>query len=152
MQQIRLILVLTALLVTVVGTTIFAGVRTVSASSTHLTQSTHLHVTCSGQRCNGQDPEVTGCAADAYTVQTGVLSTAFVQLRFSPRCGTNWGRVISRVGLAHLFVRIERIDGLSCSGSISTGSLVFSPMVYAPVVKARACGTVKAVSGCTAFV
>jgi len=148
MPRIRLFL-FSAVLLALIGMTALAGVSTAAASST---RHSHSLVKCSAKGCNGQDPLMTGCAADARTVQTAVLSTAFVQLRFSPTCGTNWGRVISRAGLAHLFVRIDRIDGLSYIGSISTGSLVFSPMVYAPVVKARACGTVKGVSGCTAFV
>ncbi len=149
MPRIRLLLVLRALLVALIGMMALAGVSPAAASTT---LRSYPLVTCSAKGCNGKNPQVTGCAADARTVQTAVLRTAFVQLRFSRTCGTNWGRVISRVGLAHLFVRIDRIDGLSFFGSISTGVLVFSPMVFAPVVKARACGTVKGVSGCTAFV
>ena len=149
MPRIRLFLFSTVLLVALMGMTALVGVSTAAASTT---LHGHSRVPCSAKGCNGQDPLMTGCAADARTVQTAVLSTAFVQLRYSPTCGTNWGRVISRVSLGHLFVRIERIDGLSYFGSISTGTLMFSPMVYAPLVKARACGTVKGVSGCTAFV
>jgi len=149
MPRIRLFLFSTALLVALMGMTALVGVSTAAASTT---LHGHSLVTCSAKGCNGQDPLMTGCAADARTVQTAVLSTAFVQLHYSPTCGTNWGGVISRVGLGHLFVRIERIDGLSYFGSISTGTLMFSPMVYAPLVKTRACGTVKGVSGCTAFV
>ncbi len=149
MRRIRLFLFSTALLVALLGIMAFAGVGTAAASTT---LRSHPLVTCSANGCNGKDPAVTGCSADAYTVQTAVLSTAFVQLRYSRTCKTNWGRVISRVDLAHLYVRVDRIDGLSYFGSISTGTLVFSPMVYAPVLRARACGTVKGVSGCTASV
>jgi len=151
MQRIRLFLFSSVLLIALFGTTAFTAVSTASA---HTTQSNHPQVTCSGNGCNGKDPEATGCAADAYTVQTAVLSSSFVELRFSPTCGTNWGRVLSRIGFVNLFVRVDRIDGLSYS-RMSAGTLLFSQMVFAPTVKARACGRAGAGAspfGCTAFV
>jgi hypothetical protein len=145
----RLVLFSLALLLTVLGMTVVVGVRTALAS---VRQPSLPHATCSGNGCNGQDPQTSGCAADAYTVQTAVLSSRFVQLRYSPRCGTNWGRVLSRIGRTHLYVRVQRIDGRSYFGSISTGLLMYSPMVYAPVLKARACAISQGAADCTAFV
>jgi hypothetical protein len=149
MRPSRLLLVSIALLVALMGVTTFVGVPPAAANAL---QQHQQQVTCSGDGCDGKDPAVTGCAADAYPVQTATLSTAYVQLRYSPRCGTNWGRVLSRIGLAHLYVRVDRDDRLSYFSSISSGTLLYSPMVYAPHRKARACGSANSPVGCTAFV
>ena len=150
MQRMRLFLFCTVLLAILVGMTVLAGTRIAAASTA---QHSSPQVTCSGNGCNGKDPIATGCAVGAYTVQTGVLPDFFVQLRYSPSCGTNWGRVISRIGSAHLFATVQRIDGLSYSRSFGFSTLVFSQMVYAPTVKARACGRIgSSVGACTAFV
>lgn len=149
MQRIRLFLFSTALLVSLLGMTAFVGVSTAAA---HATQRSHPQVTCSGNGCNGQNPATTGCAADARTVQTATFSNSFVQLRYSPTCGTNWGRVISRVGAVHLVVRTQRIDGLTYTFSGGNFTSAFAAMVFAPRVAARACGGINGISGCTAYV
>ena len=150
MQRMRLFLFCAVVVTILAGITVLEGTRAVLASTA---QHSNPQVTCSGNGCNGKDPIATGCAAGAYTVQTGVLLDFLVQLRYSPRCGTNWGRVISRIGSAHLFATVQRIDGLSYTRSFGFSTLVFSQMVYAPTVKARACGRIgSSVSSCTAFV
>ena len=151
MKRIPLFLFSAALLVVLLGTTAFIGLRTTSA---HATQHSVAQATCSGNGCNGKDPEATGCYVGAYTVQTATLSNIFVQLRYSPRCGTNWGRVLSRIGSGRILVQVQRIDGLSYSRT-AVATLLFSQMVYAPVLRARACGRIGAGAspfGCTAFV
>jgi len=151
MQRIPVFLFSAALLVGLFGMTAFVGLRTASA---HATQRSLAQVTCSGNGCNGKDPEATGCAVGAHTVQTATLSNIFVQLRYSPRCGTNWGQVLSRIGSGRILVQIQRINGLSYSRT-AVGTLLVSQMVYAPTVKARACGRIGAGAspfGCTAFV
>jgi hypothetical protein len=85
-------------------------------------------------------------------VQTAVFSNSFVELRYSPTCGTNWGRVFSKVGPASLTIRIQRSDGLTYTFSGGNFNFAFVAMVFAPQVAARACGGVGGISGCTAFV
>jgi hypothetical protein len=85
-------------------------------------------------------------------VQTAVFSNSFVELRYSPTCGTNWGRVFSKVGATFLVIRIDRSGGLTYTFSGGNFNFAYSAMVYAPKVAARACGGVNAISGCTAFV
>ena len=86
-----------ALVAALFAATAFFGLQGVAhAQANQAIRLTHLQATCSGTGCNNTDPEQTGCAAGAYTVQTGILSTAYIQLRYSPRCQTNWGRVVSR--------------------------------------------------------
>src|SRR5213079_2794921 len=151
MRRIPLFILSAALLVVLIGTTAFVGLRTTSA---HATQHSIAQVTCSGSGCNGKDPEATGCFAGAYTVQTATLSTIFVQLRYSPRCGTNWGRVLSRIGSGRILVQVQRTDWLSYSRTV-VATLLFCQMVYAPVLRARACGRIGAGAspfGCTEFV
>src|SRR3569833_2203729 len=49
-------------------------------------------VGCYGDYCSGQDPQVTGCAADSQTVAFDDLSGARIEVRWSPTCKTNWAR------------------------------------------------------------
>jgi Protein of unknown function (DUF2690) len=161
MRRIRLFLFSTALLVSLLGVTAFMGLSLISAhthaqashtQTTQATQRNHPQVTCSGDGCDGLNPVVTGCAADAYTVQTAVFSNSNVELRYSPTCGTNWGRVTSKVGAANLVIRIQRIDGLTYTFSGGNFNFAYSAMVYAPQLAARACGGVNGISGCTKYV
>ncbi len=149
MQRIRMFLFSTALLVSLFGMTAFTGL---SVASAHTTQPSHPQVTCSGNGCDGLNPAMTGCSADAYTVQTAVFSDSFVELRYSPTCGTNWGRVTSKVGATFLIISIQRIDGLTYTFSGGNFNYAYVAMVYAPQVAARACGGVNSISGCTAYV
>ena len=81
-----------------------------------------------------------------------VFSDAFVQLRYSPTCQSNWGRVISRVGANFLSIRVQRIDGLTYTFGGGNFKSAWSAMVFAPVMKARACGGVQVIEGCTAYI
>ncbi|GAA3146952.1 hypothetical protein GCM10020255_025260 [Rhodococcus baikonurensis] len=51
---------------------------------------------CYGDYCSGVDPLSSGCANDAYTVATGYVygsgGSAWVEIRWSPTCQTNWAR------------------------------------------------------------
>jgi hypothetical protein len=150
----RFLLVLFAVVFVVA---VFAGTAyaSVSRTTTGQTPTKHLlpHVTCSGNGCNGLDPEQTGCAAGAYTVNVpgGTVSfrTGYVQLRYSPTCGTNWARVISTSGSVQLTASIRRTtDGLFYF-AVGSGTLLWSPMVYAPNVKAKGCGSAINYGDCT---
>lgn len=127
----------------------YTGVSRISASTA---QNLLPHVTCSGNGCNGLDPVSTGCARDAITVTTtgGTVSfrTGTIQLRYSPTCGTNWGRVFSSVGNTQLTVSIRRNDGLFYF-TIGSGTRLWSPMVFARNVKAKACGSAGHFEDCT---
>jgi hypothetical protein len=60
--------------------------------------------------------------------------------------------VLSRRGAAFLSIRIQRIDGLTYTFSGGNFNYAWSAMVYAPVMKARACGGVQVIDGCTAYI
>lgn len=71
--------------------------------------------TCSGFGCDGRDPIVTGCASGTVT-NTGTTyiynsagqPLAYLELRYSVGCATNWGR-ITRVGSASsIYVYVYR--------------------------------------------
>ena len=85
-------------------------------------------------------------------MQTATFSNSRVELRYSPTCGTNWGRVTSTVGATFLIIRIQRIDNLTYTFSGGNFTFAYVAMVYAPTVAARACGGVSSISGCTAYV
>jgi hypothetical protein len=131
---------------------LFATFMTVARTYASTTQQQRPHVTCSGNGCDGLDPEATGCARDAYTVRVsgGTVSfrTGTIELRYSPTCGTNWGRVLSNIGSARLTVSIRRHDGLFYF-AVGSGVRLWSPMVYARNVKAKACGSANNYADCT---
>ncbi len=127
----------------------YTGVSRISASTAQ-----HLlpHVTCSGNGCNGLDPISTGCALDAITVSItgGAVSfrTGTIQLRYSPTCGTNWGRVFSSVGNTQMTVSIRRDDGRFYF-TVGSGTRLWSPMVFARNAKAKACGSAGLFEDCS---
>ena len=129
--------------------TTYAGVSRIFASTA---QPQLPHVTCSGNGCNGLDPVTTGCARDAVSVKTtgGTVSfrTGTIELRYSPTCGTNWGRVLSTVGNTQLTVSIRRDDGLFYF-VVGSGTRMWSTMVFARSAKAKACGSANHFEDCT---
>ncbi len=157
MRRIRLFLFSTALLVSLLGVTAFMGLSMISAhthaqaSQTQKTQRNNPQVTCSGDGCDGLDPVSAGCATGAYTVQTAVFSNSYVELRYSPTCKTNWGRVTSKVGPTFLEIRIQRVNGLTYTFLGGNFNYAYSAMVFAPQLAARACGGVNGISGCTKY-
>jgi hypothetical protein len=152
MRRVILVLIAVVLVVSVFVGTAYASV---SKTTTGQTTTQHLlpHVTCSGNGCNGLDPEQTGCAADAYTVKVsgGTVSfrTGYVELRYSPTCGTNWARVISTVGNVQLTASIRRTNDGLFYFAVGSGTRLWSPMVYAPNVKAKGCGSAINYGDCT---
>ena len=63
---------------------------------------------CSGFGCDGYDPNADGCATGA-TVPTSVTNSyGTLQLRWSPTCKTNWGRLITSRNVGPVLVRVIR--------------------------------------------
>ncbi|MFD6055389.1 DUF2690 domain-containing protein [Agromyces sp. NPDC060279] len=93
----------------------------------------------------GKDPQSSGCSAGSYTVKSwGLYNSKYGQyqgtaeLRYSPKCGTNWIRVTSNV--AGNEVRGEIITNYGASGAYRQGSGIvinrvrtdWSTMIEAP--------------------
>jgi Protein of unknown function (DUF2690) len=67
--------------------------------------------TCYGTGCQNRDPQLTGCSAGAYTLNSATIyeplvhdegfgdyaAVGRVDLRFSPTCGTKWARITTYV-------------------------------------------------------
>ncbi len=73
-----------------------------------------MAATCSGNGCNGLDPIATGCQ-NSYTqlvgsseIKNGSTHYGWIDLRYSPTCGTNWSRVRSDIGTQNLEAFIIR--------------------------------------------
>ena len=125
-----------------------------STASTRTTQRMAYQVTCSGDGCDNIDPAQSGCSDSAYTVTDVQTPTADIQLRYSTVCGTNWGRVISNGDNNNVYlVLVQRIDGVAYGTKGLTGPIVWSRMVYAPTLKARACASINgAPQICTQYI
>jgi hypothetical protein len=111
-------------------------------------------VTCSGYGCDNVDPIASGCSADAYTVTSGRVYDfnhgnqylGIVELRYSPKCGTNWTRVTSAIGVTYLQAIVQRfyVNPIYYNDQGNYTS-VWSNMVYAPSTKACSAGTIRSV-------
>jgi len=67
-----------------------------------LTASPATAAACYYTSCNGRDPQSTGCASGARTIDKippGTVSGATVELRYSPSCYAVWTRVTNSAGL-----------------------------------------------------
>jgi hypothetical protein len=105
-------------------------------------------VSCYGDWCSGRDPQATGCANDAVTVASVDVTGARLELRWSPRCKTNWARYIQYprgwfMGNVPLELRaVQRDTGYTqrrSYGVNGTGTgTTWSPMIYSPVRLVRA--------------
>jgi hypothetical protein len=67
-------------------------------------QGTVIAGTCSGAGCDGQDPQSTGCAADAINAAVTSEGGVTLQLRYSPSCHANWARMLPGQFLWHFTV------------------------------------------------
>lgn len=110
--------------------------------------------------CEGQNPwhylhNGDMCASNARIVASVDIQGGIVELFYSDACGTNWAQTlvedINRITNAN----ITRADGAHFEGTWYPSNTleVWSPMVYAPVLKAKACGSTNTLlGGCTVWV
>jgi uncharacterized protein DUF2690 len=108
--------------------------------------------TCYGPSCNKVDPNGTSCTTDAYTVQSVWHNDYRVDLRYSPSCKANWGRIVFTKVLFHAI----HIDSLCPCPNNSQAGGYNSPMWTLMVdgsYKASACGVdeVDYVQTCTNY-
>jgi hypothetical protein len=98
-------------------------------------------VSCYGDYCSDQDPQASGCSADAYTVASANIygTDAYVEIRWSPTCQTNWAR-----SPATSLGNIEAVQstGYTQGYGANNGAYQWSRMIYSPklCVKAVAWG------------
>jgi hypothetical protein len=116
--------IITALAVT--AATVAAGV--IAAPSAYA-------VTCYGDYCSGQDPEATGCSADAQPVVSARIpgTYAYVELRWSPTCKTNWARTSWNGESPSTQLRaVQCPTGYTQGYSSNNGSYWWTRMIYSP--------------------
>ncbi len=110
---------------------------------------------------DGKDPKDKHCDTDAYTVEKGTAEIkddsgkviGKVELRYSPRCKTNWCRVTSLIGAASLAGNVKRqSDNFTCEYKLDNTTLMYTNMVTAPHVKAQAYGNVNGHSAYTEWI
>jgi hypothetical protein len=121
-----------------------------SASVQVSTASPEAKPTCYGDYCSGEDPVASGCSEGAVTLDSHVqeLGGGIVELRYSPKCGTNWAKWTKyptgwcmNCGIVGL--RAVQDTGYTQSidltnTTIKDGESVWSPMIYSPVKKVKA--------------
>lgn len=104
-------------------------------------------VGCWGDYCSGKDPMSTGCYADAYTAAYKDFQNGRLEVRYSPRCKTNWARVtIYPIGWAlgvPTPIRLTARQDTGYTQSVSWSQRVgqgtyWTPMIYSPVRLVRA--------------
>lgn len=109
--------------------------------------------------CQGKDPIMyrhngVVCADSGRDVGYTTLQGGVLFLFSSDSCGTNWAVVSGDVGGLIENANVTRADGVRFDGTWSSDDgIISSPMVYAPVLAARACGSINNwPGGCTAWV
>ncbi|WP_409472334.1 DUF2690 domain-containing protein [Streptomyces sp. HC307] len=98
--------------------------------SSEATFKTAAAPTCSGEGCDGLDPKVTGCGDGAVTVAEDWAGTMHVEIRFSPRCGTVWGKLTgAEVGDT---VEIRTSPNRRQQAKVLTGHTKYTHMLSVP--------------------
>lgn len=137
-------------LVTLTGT-VAAGTATATTNP--------CYATPNATNCDNQDPQATGCNADAYTASSKEMywfdgtDLGTIQNRYSPHCGSNWTRFVPNAyppsdtpGFGEETIAVETClndefvtcsDYYSIARTSSTGD-PYSNMVYAPNTTATA--------------
>ncbi|TFD37070.1 DUF2690 domain-containing protein [Cryobacterium sp. TMT2-10] len=79
-------------------------------------------------------PVSTGCATDARTIRTfGVDATTWVDVRYSPKCGTNWLRFSNNAKTGWLKITSDWNPSVPVEKYVNPGDSVYwSNQVYAP--------------------
>jgi len=113
--------------------------------------------------CDGQNPYTTVgpngqlCLTDAHSVVVVANAVASVALLYSPNCETNWSAYNGPQGIQNANVQRLNSDGSIIRYDTTVGpeaTFAISPMVFAPVLTAQACGSANddpATSLCTGF-
>ncbi len=153
-----------------VAVTLLAALAIPAFAATHaparsFTQQRALTAVCNDNdaTCDDQEPGFTvgpngqACSADGYVVAKVSNTLATVWLYYSPNCETNWADYVGPVGAQNANVQRLNSDGSITEYGTAAGPKVFginSPMVFAPVLTAQACGSANndpATSLCTGF-
>ncbi len=100
--------------------------------------------------CDGDNPSTSGCSADSYTVETQNLDlngeiVGTVELRYSPHCGTNWGRTTNNYYGGPFTIKAEVVRASDSryyqyTASVTSPYTIYSAMVYARTQCAYAWG------------
>lgn len=92
---------------------------------------------CSGEGCNGQDPGLMGCEADAVTVASSTIRSpaglvvGTIAIRKSAACNAFWARASTSSGTAYILSTITRNSPYATAQGASPTpvSALRSPMV-----------------------
>jgi hypothetical protein len=115
-----------------------AAAATTGAGTTRIAP----QVSCSGYGCDGQPPDVSGCAATAITAEFAQIKDSTgrylgqIQLRYSTACRTVWARILSVYRGSEYAAVVRNSDGTfeecftdSFSSTLGAYSC-FSTMLY----------------------
>jgi hypothetical protein len=102
---------------------------------------------CYGSACNGVNPSGSGCDSTAVTLARQEIYNSYgsnigaVEIRWSPVCQTNWSRATAYGGARTMRPYIITATNQYYE-SYGTNTQMWSPMVYAPSLPARACAQI----------
>lgn len=108
-------------------------------------------VKCSGDGCEGKDPEAMGCGGEyATTSARGKVGTASIEVRYSKTCGAAWAR-ITGAGSGDKVTVSSDTSAAGQKGTVNAATDAYTKMVAAATAdEAKACATLKSGSkGCT---
>ncbi|MFI5802721.1 DUF2690 domain-containing protein [Streptomyces sp. NPDC051561] len=108
-------------------------------------------VKCSGDACEGKDPEAMGCGGQyAITSARGTVGTTNIEVRYSKTCGAAWARITGAANGDKVTVSSDT-SAAGQKGLVNAASDAYTPMVAAATAdEAKACATLKTgKKGCT---
>ncbi|QOC93148.1 DUF2690 domain-containing protein [Micromonospora craniellae] len=135
-----------------------AATAAASALTASMLIATPASAACSGYGCDGTDPADTGCSSGAQNatanpayIMQGSTTLAVVELRWSPSCKTNWGRISNRVSPHNrVEVYVYRSNPYATTSSYGgTGTQYYGDQLYGQNMTVCAVGKVVTASGTT---
>jgi hypothetical protein len=108
-------------------------------------------VKCSGDACEGKDPEAMGCGGNyAITSARGTVGATKIEVRYSKTCGAAWARITGAASGDKVTVSSDT-SAAGQKGTVNAATDAYTPMVAAATAdEAKACATLKSgKKGCT---
>lgn len=85
-----------------------------------------------GNPLHGKEPVAAGCTADARIIATRQFAGMTLEVRYSPKCGTNWLRIQNMRGSVRFYLKSDAYPQEVTSTQNGTGGTHWTNQVHAP--------------------
>lgn len=108
-----------------------------------------IAATCANNGCNGLDPNLTACDANAKTLKSVNFPQGTLQLRYSNICQTKWAKVTRNDGNKQSGAWVQTSGGTGTAQTLDwvVWSFMWSNMWYSPNTSMKACAIITQCTG-----